>query len=114
MGAAKTFLDNKDVSKKFKCQKYIAGPLNALLWGCTTWNLKRRNLDRHDSLPKKFLAALISGSRKNGAPQLTCNNNFPETINKIHPQDKPLSSKTAPLKEWVPHLPEMSATGKAI
>jgi hypothetical protein len=55
-----------------------------------------------DSLPKKFLAAWISGSRKNGAPQLTCNNNFTEAINKILPLDKSLSSGTAPLKEWLP------------
>ena len=161
MGAAKTFFDNKDVSRKVKCQIYTAGPLNALLWGCETWNLTRRNLDRlksfhhgairrilgirweqvrekhiknkevrgllcnipnvdafimkrtatylgkisrlnSDSLPKKFLTAWISGSRKNGAPQLTCNNNFAEAIDKILPLDKSLSCGTAPLKEWLP------------
>ncbi len=25
---------------------YIAGLLNALLWGCESWNLMRRNLDK--------------------------------------------------------------------
>jgi hypothetical protein len=45
---------------------------------------------------------LFSGSRKNEAPQLTCNNNFARTINKILPQDKSLSSKTSLLKAWVP------------
>jgi hypothetical protein len=34
MGAAKHFFDNKDVDKRIKSQIYVAGPLNALLWGC--------------------------------------------------------------------------------
>ena len=34
MGASKYFFDNKDVCKKIKSQIYVAGPLNALLWGC--------------------------------------------------------------------------------
>jgi hypothetical protein len=55
-----------------------------------------------DSLPKKFLAAWINGNRKNGAPQLTCNNNFAETVDRILPPDKTLSSKSAPLREWLP------------
>jgi hypothetical protein len=126
---------------------YCRAP-NALLWGCETWNLRRRNLDRlksfhhgairrilgirwdqvrekhiknkevrgllcnipnvdafimkrtapylgkisrlnSDSLPKKFLATWISGSRKNRAPQLTCNNNFAEAINKYYPWTNP-------------------------
>jgi len=33
MGAAKHFFDNKDVDKRIKAQIYVAGPLNALLWG---------------------------------------------------------------------------------
>jgi hypothetical protein len=126
MGVAKSFFDNKDVDKRIKCQIYMAGPLNALLWGCETWNLTKRNLNRlssfhhgairrilaiswrevrekeENSLPKKNLAAWISGSRKNGAPQLTCNNNFAEVISKILPSDKSLTSKTAPLREWLP------------
>jgi hypothetical protein len=167
MGVAKSFFDNKDVNKRIKSQIYIAGPLNALLWGCETWNLTKRNLDKlksfhhgaiqrilaikwhqvreqhiknkevrdllsnipnidafitkrtavylgkvsrsdYDSLPKKFLAAWINGSRKNGAPQLTCNNNFAEVIDKILPPDKSLSSKNAPLREWLPLAKEES------
>jgi hypothetical protein len=46
MGAAKTFFDNKDVDKRIKAQIYVAGPLNALLWGCKSWNLTKRNTDK--------------------------------------------------------------------
>ena len=41
----------------------------------------------HESLPKKFLTAWINGSRKNGAPQLSCNNNFADAIHKILPPE---------------------------
>jgi hypothetical protein len=161
MGTAKTFFDNKDVDKRIKCQVYVAGPLNALLWGCESWNLTRRNLDKLTSfhhnairrilginwnqvrekhiknkevrgllcnipnidayitrrtatylgkisrsddmnLPKKILTAWINKKRKNGAPQLTCNNNFVSTIQKILPIEKKLSSKQALLREWYP------------
>ena len=44
MGAAKHFFDNKDVDKRIKSQIYVAGPLNALLWGCESWNLTKNNL----------------------------------------------------------------------
>jgi hypothetical protein len=33
MGIARTFFDNKDINKRIKAQIYVAGPLNALLWG---------------------------------------------------------------------------------
>jgi hypothetical protein len=161
MGIARTFFDNKDVDKRIKTQIYVAGPPNALLWGCEAWNLTKRNLSRlrsfhhgaicrilaikwnqvrekhikneevramlcnipnidayitkrtaaylgkvsrsdNESLPKKFLAALIQGSQKNGAPQLSCNNNFAEAINKILAPHKTLSNKSALLKEWIP------------
>ena len=161
MGTAKTFFDNKDVDKRIKCQVYVAGPLNALLWGCESWNLTRRNLDKlasfhHNAirrilgiswnqvrekhiknrevrgllcnipnvdayitrrtatylgkisrsddinLPKKFLTAWINKKRKNGAPQLTCNNNFASTIQKILPTEMKLSNKQAHLREWYP------------
>jgi hypothetical protein len=46
MGIARTFFDNKDVDKRIKAQIYVAGPLNALLWGCEAWNLAKRNLSR--------------------------------------------------------------------
>jgi hypothetical protein len=45
-----------------------------------------------ESLPKKFLTAWINGSRRNGAPQLTCNNNFADAISKILPPGHPLKS----------------------
>jgi hypothetical protein len=44
MGAAKSFFDNKDVDKRIKSQVYVSGPLNALLWGCESWNLSKDNL----------------------------------------------------------------------
>jgi hypothetical protein len=53
----------------------------------------------HESLPKKFLTAWINGSQKNGAPQLSCNNNFADAIHKILPPET-LSNRNAPLREW--------------
>jgi hypothetical protein len=44
MGAARHFFDNKDVDKRIKSQIYVAGPLNALLWGFESWNLTKNNL----------------------------------------------------------------------
>jgi hypothetical protein len=41
MGIAKSILDNKDFNKKIKAQIYLVDPLNALLWGCETWNLEQ-------------------------------------------------------------------------
>jgi hypothetical protein len=161
MGASKHFFDNKDIDKRIKAEIYIAGPLNALLWGCEAWNLTKNNLnkimsfhhnairrilnirwdqvrEKHiknqevrgllcnmpnidafinrrtatyigkisrsnpESYPKKILAAWIQGKRKNGHPQLTCNNNYAKVIDKILPADKPLTNKQAPLKEWFP------------
>jgi hypothetical protein len=161
MGASIHFFDNKDVDWQVKKEIYIAGPLNALLWGCETWNLMKSNLDRlrsfhhgairrilnikwqqvqedhiknkevrkhlfnipnidvfinrrtaaylgkvtrsnNNTFPRKFLAAWVNASRKNGAPQLTCNNNFAVTIDLLLKKSKPLSSKQAPLKEWIP------------
>ena len=160
MGAAKHFFDNKDVDKRIKSQIYVAGPLNALLWGCESWNLTKSNLrkltvfhhgaiqrilgikwsqvrEQHiknkevrgllcnipnidafihrrtatyigkitradaSTYPKKFLAAWINDSKKPGAPQLTCNNNFVNALKKILPADV-IISKQAPLCEWIP------------
>jgi hypothetical protein len=60
MGIARTFFDNKDVDKRIKAQIYVAGPLNALLWGCETWNLMKRNLSRlrsfHHGAIRRILA----------------------------------------------------------
>jgi hypothetical protein len=161
MGASKYFFDNKDVCKKIKSQIYVAGPLNALLWGCESWNLTKHNMNKlmafhhsairrilgikcnqvrekhiknkevrgilcnipnidafiakrtavylgkvsrsnNNTYPKKFLAAWITGKRKTGAPQLTCNNNFANSIQKILPPEKILSNKQALLREWIP------------
>jgi hypothetical protein len=55
----------------------------------------------NDAYQKKFLEALINAKRKSGGPQLTCNNNFANTIQKILPPEKSLSSKQAPLREWI-------------
>ena len=160
MGAARHFFDNKDVDKRIKSQVYVAGPLNALLWGCESWNLTKNNLrkltafhhrairrilnikwsqvrERHiknkevrgllcnipnidafihrrtatyigkitrtntTTYPKKFLAAWINDSKKPGAPQLTCNNNFANALQKILPPHIQIS-KQAPLCEWFP------------
>ena len=58
---------------------------------------------RSNNNPKKNLAAWINGKRKNGAPQLTCNNNyFVNSIQKIIPPEKILSNKQALLREWIP------------
>ena len=160
MGASKYFFDNKDVCKKIKSQIYVAGPLNALIWGCESWNLTKHNMNKlmafhhsairrilgikwnqvrekhiknkevrgilcnipnidafiakrtavylgkvspsNNTYPQKFLTAWITGKRKNGAPQLTCNNNFVNSIKKILPPGKILSNKQALLREWIP------------
>ena len=49
----------------------------------------------------KFLAAWIKDSKKPGAPQLTCNNNFVNAIKKILPTDI-IISKQAPLYQLIP------------
>ena len=46
MGASKYFFDNKDINKRVKSEIYVAGPLNALLWGCESWNLTKQNLNK--------------------------------------------------------------------
>jgi len=119
MGAAKSFFDNKDVDKRIKSQVYVSGTLNALLWGCESWNLSKDNLRKlsafhHGAIrriigkivranettyPKKFLAAWINNSKKPGAPQLTCNNNFANALRKIVPNNI-LLSEQAPLYQW--------------
>ena len=159
MGASKYFFDNKDIDKRVKSEIYVAGPLNALLWGCESWNLTKKNLNKltafhHSAIrrilgirwdqvrekhiknkevrgllcnipnidayiakrtatylgkisrlnnncyPKKFLTAWITGGRKSGAPQLTCNNNFSASIKKNLPENLALSNNQAILSEW--------------
>ena len=48
--------------------------------------------------PKKFFAAWIVGKKKSGARQLTCNNNFVNSIKKILPP----MNKLGLLREWIP------------
>ena len=43
--------------------------------------------------PKKFLAAWINDSKKPDAPQLTCNNDFTNAIQKIIPADFEISKQ---------------------
>jgi hypothetical protein len=162
MGATKHFFSNKDIDKRIKSEIYVAGPLNALLWGCESWNLTKRNLNKlttfhhsairrilgirwdqvrekhiknkevrgllckipnidayiakrtatyvgkitrlnNNCFPNFFLTAWILGGRKSGAPQLTCNNNFADAINKILPEKLALPNKQAALQDWI-HL----------
>ena len=46
MGVSKHFFDNRDVDKRIKAEIYVAGPLNALLWGCEAWNVTKDNLNK--------------------------------------------------------------------
>jgi hypothetical protein len=46
MGASKHFFNNKDVDKRIKSEIYIAALLNALIWGCESWNLTKPNLNK--------------------------------------------------------------------
>ena len=59
MGASKYFFDNKDIDKRVKSEIYVAGPLNALLWGCESWNLTKKNLNKltafHHSAIRRIL-----------------------------------------------------------
>ena len=60
-----------------------------------------------NTFPKKFIAAWINESKKPGAPQLTCNNNFVNSINKILPANISMS-KQALLRKWVPSANDRS------
>ena len=46
MSASKFFFNNKDIDKRVKSEIFVAGPLNALLWGCELWNLTKQNLNK--------------------------------------------------------------------
>lgn len=76
--------------------------INAFITKRTAIYIGKVTRTEENSLPRKFLAAWIRGSQKNGAPQLTCNNNFTKTICKILLLDKALSNKSALLREWIP------------
>ena len=46
IGVMKHFLTNRDVDLRSKVLLYMTGPLNALLWGCESWNLSKKNIDQ--------------------------------------------------------------------
>jgi hypothetical protein len=49
--------------------------------------------------PKKLLGAWIPQLRKIGQPQLSCNNNFTRTLQKILPEH--IKTREAAFKEWL-------------
>ncbi len=60
MGASKHFFNNKDVDCRVKAQVYIAGPLNALLWGYQSWNLNKKNLNKLQSFHHGAIRWILS------------------------------------------------------
>jgi hypothetical protein len=46
MGILCHFFSCQDVDLRTKYNKYVSCPLNALLWGCETWNLLAKNLKK--------------------------------------------------------------------
>jgi len=64
LGAAKSFFDNKDVDKRIKSHIYVAGSLNALLWGCKTWNLTKQNLSKLTSFHHSAIHRILAISWK--------------------------------------------------
>ena len=67
----------------------------------------------NNTYPKKFLAAWITGKRKNGAPQLTCNNNFANSIKKSY-QKKNFYQTNKPCSANGSLLPKTKPIGKHI
>jgi hypothetical protein len=70
MDASKHFFDNNGVDCRVKTQIYTAAPLNALLWGCKSWNLMRRNLNKlrsfhHGAIRRILKIKLREGHIKN-------------------------------------------------
>ena len=76
--------------------------IDAFIIKRTAVYLGKVSRSNNNTYPIFFLAAWITGKRKNGAPQLTCNNNFVNSIQKILPPEKILSNKQALLREWIP------------
>jgi hypothetical protein len=54
------FFDSKGVSHSIKTQIYIAGPLNALLWSCESWNLIKKNLNKLHSFHHGDIHQILS------------------------------------------------------
>ena len=42
MGILKHIFSSKDVDPQVKYWVYLAGPLNCLIWGCKSWNVKKK------------------------------------------------------------------------
>ena len=83
MGASKYFFDNKDVDKRIKTKIYVAGPRNALLRGCETWNLTKDNLKKimvfHHGAIRRIL-----GIRWNQVREQHIKNHENREINKLY------------------------------
>jgi hypothetical protein len=60
MGASRHFFDNKDVDRRVKTQIYVRGPLNALLQGCESWNLMKKNLKKLQSFHHGAIHQILS------------------------------------------------------
>jgi hypothetical protein len=45
---------------KFKYLGYVAGPLNAILWGCESWNLTKKNLNKLCSFHHGAIRRILS------------------------------------------------------
>jgi hypothetical protein len=57
LGITRHFVKCRDIDIRVKYQIYTAGPLNALLWGCETWNISEKN-------KKNFRAAITPASNE--------------------------------------------------
>jgi len=52
------------VDKRIKSHIYVVGPLNALLWGCETWNLTKQNLSKRTSFHHSAIHRILAISWK--------------------------------------------------
>jgi hypothetical protein len=93
---------NKEVRRRF----FNIPNIDAFINRRTAAYIGKVTRSGDDTFPKKFLAARINKRKKNGAPQLTCNNNYAKTM--LLRECQPLSSRQAPLKEWLPIAKEES------
>jgi hypothetical protein len=60
LGASRHFFDNKDVDHRVKALIYVAGLLNAILWGCESWNLTKKNLNKLCSFHQGAIHQILS------------------------------------------------------
>ncbi len=89
-------------SKKIRKSLFNIPNIDAFINRRTAAYIGKVTRSSSNSYPKTFLAAWVNTKRINGAPQLSCNNNFVKTIELMLQKSHPLSTKQAPLKEWVP------------